>query len=134
MNPARDQADNEFVDAFLDLSPAGTGKSLEEWEFAARATVSFFGAHCKHLAFEEERESRVVMNGRNDSPQHRVQGSLIVPYIELEIGPDFPMLVKEVIVGPIPHKELTGRAIKNMLQRHEWGSVAVYCSEMPYRG
>jgi hypothetical protein len=101
---------------------------------AARNTISFFSAHHKHQAFAEERESRVVMNGWNKLRQHRVQGSLVVPYIELEIGSDFPMLVKEIKIGPIANKELTGRAIKNMLLKRGWDSVAVYCSQMPYRG
>jgi Protein of unknown function (DUF2971) len=134
INPATDPVGNGVIDAFLDLEPPNPDDSLEQFELAARNTISFFSAHHKHQAFEEERESRIVMNGRHQVREHRVQGSLVVPYIELEVGSGFPMLVKEVNIGPTANKELTGRAVKNMLLKRGWGSVAVYCSQIPYRG
>jgi hypothetical protein len=58
----------------------------------------------------------------------------MIPYLELEVGPQFETLVAQVIVGPSSHKEQTAETIKNMLAIKGWGSVKVTCSDMPYRG
>jgi hypothetical protein len=53
-----------------------------------------------HLAFAEEKESRLVLFHSRETLQHRVRGSLLIPYLEIEVGPQFESLVEEVIVGP----------------------------------
>jgi hypothetical protein len=104
---------------------------------AAKAAVTlatYFGLAFKHLAFEEEKETRLLLYQTTRALKHRVRGSLVVPYLELEVGQHFSSLVDEVVVGPSPHKDQTAESITKLLELKGWKSTKVKCSDMPYRG
>jgi hypothetical protein len=100
----------------------------------AQVLTVLLSVSIKHLAFAEEKESRLVLFQSCETLKHRVRGSLLIPYLELEVGQQLGTVVEEVIVGPSAHKEQTTEAIKNLLATKGWGSVKVRCSDMPYRG
>jgi Protein of unknown function (DUF2971) len=136
VKPEGEEVTNQIIDNLLnvDLDAVGPKLPKESAVKLAQALTLFFGVSIKHLAFEEEKESRLVLSQRGETLKHRVRGSLLIPYLELEVGPQFETLVEHVIVGPSLHKEQTADAIKNMLAIKGWGSVKVECSDMPYRG
>jgi Protein of unknown function (DUF2971) len=127
--------------------PRGGDAYLLEW---ARKTVALLdsneiisnipnrlaieGAFFKHKAFSEEKEWRAIAI-RLDCPlKHRVRGSLLVPYIELNLGKQIAHILEAVIVGPSAHKEQTAQAIEGLLKGIDLDAVKVWCSETPYRG
>lgn len=98
---------------------------------------------CKHPAFREEREWRIVYIRNDDRKplpvKHRSSGGLVVPYVELEIPagvgshPDkLPIAV--VNCGPSPEPEVKARGVRSLLstQPHLSG-VSVTGSAAPLR-
>jgi hypothetical protein len=136
VKPEGEDVTNQIIDKLLkvDFDAIEPKIPKESVEKLAQAMTLSFGVSIKHLAFEEEKESRLVLFQKGEALKHRVRGSLMIPYLELEVGPQFETLVEQVIVGPSTHKEQTAEAIKNMLAVKGWGSVKVTCSDMPYRG
>jgi hypothetical protein len=61
--------------------------------------------------------------------KHRVRGSLLVPFIELDLTPQLADRLEAVIVGTITHKEQTAEAIKEPLKSKGFPSIEVRCSE-----
>jgi hypothetical protein len=98
------------------------------------AQVAIEGAFLKHEAFLEEKEWRVLVLQTDQALKHRVRGSLLVPYIELDLKTKLGDLLEAVIVGPISHKEQTAEAIKGLLGEKDLRCVEVWCSKTPYRG
>lgn len=67
-----------------------------------------WGAYFKHIAFEEEREWRLVLFQWMDDPlNYWVRGSLMIPYLEFDIAQGFDPMVQEIIVGPCAHQRQT---------------------------
>jgi hypothetical protein len=136
VKPEGEDLTNQIIDNLLNVDLDALAPKLPEEEMLrlAQTLALYFGVSIKHRAFEEEKESRLVLFRNSQTLGHRVRGSLMVPYLELEVGPHFETLVEEVIVGPSAHKEQTAEAVKNMLAIKGWGSVKAKCSDMPYRG
>ena len=95
--------------------------------------VAHEGAFFKHKAFREEKEWRMLVVKLDQDLKHRVRGSLLVPYIELDLNDGLADLLEAVIVGPINHKEQTAEAIQELLRDKGLKSVVGY-SNTPYRG
>ena len=85
---------------------------------------------------KEEREWRPVMfQWLNETPlNYWVRGSLMVPYLELDIRGSLDPFVEKVIVGPNPHQKQTARSIEGLIKLNKWDWVTVKCSKVPYRG
>ena len=96
--------------------------------------VAVEGAFFKHEAFREEKEWRMLVLRSRRSLKHRVRGSLLVPYIEINVGARLADILEAVIVGPISHKEQTAEAIRGLLIDKGLGHLEVWCSKTPYRG
>ena len=76
----------------------------------------------------------MLIPGYNRVLKHRVRGSLLVPYIELDLKSHLTDWLETVIVGPISHKEQTAEAIKELLASNGFPPIEVRCSKTPYRG
>jgi hypothetical protein len=111
-------------------------KDLNETEshLTIPVTVAIKGAFLKHEAFRQEKEWRLLIARYKQVLKHRVRGSLLVPYIKLDLKQELADVLEAVIVGPISHKEQTAQAIKWLLQINGFPSVEVRCSRTPYRG
>lgn len=96
--------------------------------------IAIESAFFKHQSFREEKEWRTIAIRLGAPLRHRVRGSLLIPYIELNLGEVLPNLLEAVIVGPMNHKEQTAEAIEGLLKENGLSAVKVWCSKTPYRG
>jgi hypothetical protein len=103
-------------------------------DVAIPVEVSIAGAFLKHQAFREEKEWRIIVPQSKRVLKHRVRGSLLVPYVELDVKSHFADLLEAVIVGPISHREQTAKALQELLRGNGLSSIKVLCSDTPYRG
>jgi hypothetical protein len=128
VSPEGDRHLNALAEKILkDLNKTGSDKRIP-------IEVAIEGAFFKHAAFREEKEWRMLVVQLDQALKHRVRGSLLVPYIELDLKTRLADLLEAVIVGPISHKEQTAEAIKGLLRDKGLKSVEVWCSKTPYRG
>lgn len=98
---------------------------------------------CKHPAFEEEREWRIVYVRNNDSSKlpvyHRQSRGLLVPYVTLQLpSPVEPMLghlpVQALNFGPSPEPALKRRGLESVLSNYaHFDSVTIQGSSAPLR-
>jgi Protein of unknown function (DUF2971) len=87
----------------------------------------------KHEAFEEEKEWRIVSAQQGKTLQFRERGSLLIPFIEHNFGPELKCLLAFVKIGPTTHKWETKTAMEQLLVTNQLTND-VRCSETPYRG
>ncbi|WP_456424497.1 DUF2971 domain-containing protein [Rhodocaloribacter sp.] len=78
----------------------------------------------KHPSFCEEREWRLVsrvnfdqVTFNDDQVDFREGKSMIVPYFKIELPKETESPIKEVIVGPTPHKDLSIASVEGLLTR-----------------
>ena len=128
ISPDGDEWTNQQIDSLIDRSGSESQREIFP------DLVSHIGARLKHKAFAEENEWRLLMQRAAGKLKHRIRGSLLTPYIELELGDALAELLQTIIVGPSNHKEQTAKAIKGMLYQHGLASGEVKCSDIPYRG
>jgi hypothetical protein len=98
---------------------------------------------CKHPAFEEEQEWRIVYVRNNDSSKlplrHRQSRGLLVPYVALELpNPVEPLLghlpVQALNFGPSPEPALKRRGIETVLAGYShFSGVTIEGSSAPLR-
>lgn len=98
---------------------------------------------CKHPAFEEEREWRIVYVRNNDASKldvhHRISRGLLVPYVELELpSPVEPLLghlpLHAINLGPGPEPTLKLLGVKNLLAGYpHYDQVPIKGSAAPLR-
>ncbi|WP_133984155.1 hypothetical protein [Rhodococcus sp. IEGM 1351] len=89
-------------------------------------------AFMKDHAFSDEREWRVlIINIADRTLKFRPDGTLgVIPYVDIT----FPVnAIREVIVGPGPHKELRKQAVEQLLAENKYTDTTVRTSEVPYR-
>lgn len=91
----------------------------------------------KHPAFFEESEWRFVYHPHS-SPlpvKHRPGKSMLIPYVELDVLLDGSLsCLKEIIIGPCPHHELSGYSLRALLNaEHISHRVEIKPSTAPYR-
>jgi hypothetical protein len=93
----------------------------------------------KHPSFYEEREKRLIAIAEplwQREVKFREGKSMIVPYIKFKLinkknGESLP--IKEIMVGPTPHTELSMLSVRQLLKNNKISSCAVIHSEIPYR-
>jgi len=98
---------------------------------------------CKHPAFEEEREWRIVYVRNNDASkvdvQHRISRGLLVPYVKLELPSPVGALsghlpLRAINFGPGPEPTLKLRGVKSLLAGYpHYAKVPVEGSAAPLR-
>jgi hypothetical protein len=100
-----------------------------------KAELSLIFPLMKHHSFKEESEWRLVSNGSIDHKQlsFRTGKSNIVPYKKLEFEGLNKGLIKRVIIGHTPNKELAIRSTKDFLRKEHFINVQVSGSEIPFR-
>ena len=69
----------------------------------------------KNGVFAEEHEWRMVLALGERPPLFRVRGDHLLPYTEVEL-PDFPAVVREIVVGPCENQERVRQSIAHYAQ------------------
>jgi hypothetical protein len=132
VDPAGGKATNDIIDGLLQIDfdrPGSPNPAYYAETVSLHSSATF-----KHFAFEEEKEARLVLLQTTQRPKIRVRGSLMVPYLEVDIDQQSDALVEQVIVGPNAHQEQTAESIEGLLRLNGWNAVKVKCSDTPYRG
>lgn len=105
--------------------------------------------YCKHQAFSDEREVRLVTTVPEDTGALRFRPSRfgVTPYVRLAQPPDrdpwssawwtvpqHPRLpIGGVYVGPTPHAEAASQGVRSLLGAHNYRGVPVQESTVPFR-
>lgn len=114
---------------------------IERWSYEIFRCVDALAASYKHPKFAAEQEVRLVgkrpgtLGGRNQpwSEHYRVSGSLLVPYVSINIGLSRELSpIKLIAIGPGPHPRAVADATRQMLRSHGI-SAEVIVSEVPFR-
>ena len=121
---------------------------------ATAALLAVTAPTFKHDAFRDEREWRLILLnasgqlsakererrlfygeglGAMPGKQFRAGKSMLVPYVEAEPNVDDSYFIKEVIVGPTPHPELSVKSVEAFFQSLNHAEVTVRPSKVPYR-
>lgn len=83
----------------------------------------------KNQTYRPEEEYRFIRH-TNETPQYRLSGSVLIPYIEN----NFPKeSLKIIYVGPCNNIEMTGNALKRWLNDNDMEHVQIILSTIPYR-
>lgn len=91
----------------------------------------------KHQAFEDEREWRLVSwKLKTVTSKYRPGPSMITPYVEFDLTKDGKVsCLREIVVGPTPHKELAERAVRELAHgmTHLEPKPRIVLSNAPFR-
>lgn len=92
----------------------------------------------KVSSFADEAEWRMsfVENSHLDMPlpqKFRVGSTMLIPYVEVSLRGRMLELIKHIVIGPTPHKELSTRAVKQFLITAQLPHVPVNASSVPFR-
>jgi hypothetical protein len=132
INPSEDERSSQIIDIFIDNPNPTEHESRFSQEEAFSRRVSLSSSSLKHNAFNEEREWRIaIFDVPEGSVRFRARKSMIVPYVEFDLGNGRPVwpLIQRVVAGPSPHQAETIAALKKMMGQQ----VAVERSSIPYR-
>ena len=92
-------------------------------------------SHFKNSAFDEEDEWRIVFTPPDNAPKKLwIVGSLAIPYVEFSLKLRALGTLREVIVGPSPHQDLSLDSLKFHLNQELKRDVLVLGSAIEYRG
>lgn len=103
---------------------------------ATAAFLSIVAPIFKHYAFKEEREWRLIFSEASrqmPGKQFRLGKSMLVPYVQVEPKATRGYFIKEVIVGPTPHPELSVESVRALFRSLNHPEVIVRASKVPYR-
>lgn len=105
--------------------------------------------YCKHEAFRDEREVRLVTTVPDETSAVRFRSSRfgVTPYVRLAEPPARdpwsgawwtvhehpPLQIGGVYVGPTPHSDAAAQGIRMLLESHGYRGVAVDESTVPFR-
>jgi len=83
-------------------------------DFAARLALT--APRIKHQSFEDEKEWRLVAeNVSAHELHHRPGRSMLIPYYKIPIGDDDKFdSIREIVVGPTPHLDLSAASVKSL--------------------
>jgi len=83
-------------------------------DFAARLAV--MAPRIKHQSFEDEKEWRLVAeNVSAHELHHRPGRSMLIPYYKIPIGDEDKFdSIREIVVGPTPHLDLSAASVKSL--------------------
>jgi hypothetical protein len=131
------------------LDFCNTHKLLQEPLHAARNALNFFGTllpQFKHPSFTDEREVRFISDVASGAKEYYRTGRFgVVPYTKLIVAREdeymtstskgLKLPLRELIVGPANADEspLIVATVDRMLRGHNYESVSVQPSSVPYR-
>jgi hypothetical protein len=106
--------------------------------------LKFFMPTFKNGDFREEQERRLIFTPNLTAvpkPKFRTRRGLLVPYFSLRelsdplgVGTAFTLPLKNLLIGPSPHRALNVESSKLMLDQFGYSNVQVQSSATPYRG
>ncbi len=123
--------EGEFdLDSFLKLA----GETRINYALQLLLIAPYF----KHPKFEEEKEWRFIFYQKKPNEKEvcfREGASMVLPYVEFELSAasDNPLPIKEIIIGPTPHKDLSKKSVEKLVIKHGIQSCDVVLSDIPYR-
>ncbi len=104
----------------------------ERWYEAWRAVAACLAPLVKYPAFVEEDEWRIVYIPSNPGEFHFHENQKSMrPFVEVDIADRG--LIKEVLVGPGPSKDLNRIALDMLLSKKQISVCDIAISEIPYR-
>lgn len=89
----------------------------------------------KHFTFAEEQEWRAISLPTpftNLQIKYREGVSMLIPYFVIEFEEENPL--KQVIIGPTPHKELSMNSVSSFLHANNVKYHEISNSNIPFRG
>ncbi len=136
-NPTQSDDNNQNCDDLVKEVTKKTGQARLKLLFDLLKRAPTF----KDPSFHEEREWRLVLDTNPSNTQevmHREGKSMIVPCVEFKLpkdkkNKDQPLMIKEVMIGPTPHKELSRLSVHQLLKKNKISPCEVTLSKIPYR-
>jgi hypothetical protein len=128
-----EKTSNDEIDNLIRLRIAVSGMEspLTPVEIFNRQ-LSFTAFDLKDAAFNEELETRIVIFDfpGQSSLKFRIRKSLLIPYVEFDLGKEMWPLISKIYVGPSPHQRETVSAVKRRIADSR---IEVVESAIPYR-
>ena len=133
------QLTTRFHDALQMVASRGVESGSEDGLVKNFQTMIF---SAKSAAFQEENEIRSVLtveqalhhqHVKDPKVKYRTVGALLVPYVELSLGPVWDAVIQEIWIGPSRHGDLAWQSVREFADYHELGKVDVRKSGVPYR-
>lgn len=88
----------------------------------------------KNPSFKEEKEWRLVSSLIVDTEVKFREGiSTIVPFIEFDLACNDVLCLKELVIGPTPHPDLSESSIKKLMVEKLDSMLNIVKSDIPYR-
>lgn len=90
----------------------------------------------KHPAFREEREWRLTLPENFATETHHRPGqSMLIPYCHIPLTSTTNKLncIREIVIGPGPHPELSEKSLQSLLKTIGLDRVQIRQSQVPYR-
>lgn len=128
---------NQGTKQLLDGSANPEDAEIKKASWRMTRAVAVIAGFLKHASFSEEREWRLIstmLDSRLPDFGYRRGQSVIIPYFRFNLvtkSNEWP--IKEVIVGPTPHKDLAREAVAQLLSSKGIAGFAVRNSTIPYR-
>ncbi|MBU1216771.1 DUF2971 domain-containing protein [bacterium] len=91
-------------------------------------SISGLAPLIKHTSFKEEVEWRIICKNPNTKTMFREANTYLVPYIALDIEPDF---ISEIIIGPNANSERCLKSVKDFLMLNGFENINYKISEIP---
>jgi hypothetical protein len=99
--------------------------------------LSRYAPVLKHKSFEEEEEWRLISRPLMSSDErldYRQGSSMLVPYYRVPLSAHGqPLSLKEIIIGPTPHRTQSRRSVENILAKHGLQITQVHNTAGPFR-
>jgi Protein of unknown function (DUF2971) len=133
-----DEIEHDFgIRGLIDSVLAVTDEKLPEKPILFLTEFMKMAPRMKHPSFIEEREWRLVnktVMGTAPSTDilYRAGKSFVIPYREFRLGA-VESVVKEIVVGPTPHPQLSIRTTAEFLWHQGIKGVEVNQSRVPFR-
>jgi hypothetical protein len=129
----------EFVIGFRKIE----NKNIEKvTELALKFQSAFYGnvPRLKDQSFKEEKEWRFVLSVRTvkfykpDEINFREGKSMLIPYMSVPLWQENEKIpIKEIIIGPTPHMDLSQRALETFLLKNHVIATEIKHSKIPFR-
>ena len=136
-SPALDRLLDSTEDVVLTLVRMLPGSETVSRAEAIALMISLTSPIYKHEGFSEEHEWRLVLSKIHKpmpGRKFRRGKSMLVPYVEAEPQTrEGYYFIKEVIVGPTPHPELSKESVEALFSALNHPEVTVRESKVPFR-
>ena len=124
-------------------SKRNSNLSLPEWVQLFlpkwRNHILIFAPLMKDSSFKAENEWRLFITLHPDDVgqmKYLQKGSIMTRHLPFRYQPklQLPLPIKEIIVGPSRHKEISKISVGDLLRTNNFNSAKIECSAIPFRG